>query len=308
MAKKENGKYEFALSDVLVTPLNDDLTQPSPENIIGGVGPFDFSGATTPAAVPLITKIDTTAAETVTVNLSAVGDIEAVTVDELVTAINLAAPADVVASKQSGTNRLKFAYDGAGTPERLQVYGLVATTALIGQGKGVKIVYSDSMQSMSISPISKDEETFTITDAMGTDTEVITDGYRKGCSGSLVDTSIDWELKSIVEGGTYDSVALDYEAPNSTTRKVYFNIEAYSMLYNVGSNKEADLVGYVKENVFSAKGTFGDKNKAREFGTSTYNFTATSWRDAQSVLKGDSKEAQLTVSAYEALNLKGLVS
>lgn len=308
MAKKENAKYEFSLSDVLITPLNDDLSQPSPTNIIGGVGPFDFSDAPVPASVPLITKIDTTAPETVNVNLSAVGDIEAVTVAELVTAINLASPTDITASAQAVTGRLKFAYDGAGTPARVQVYGLLATTALIGQGKGIKIVYSDTMQSMSLSPVSKDEETFTVTDALGTDTEVMSDGYRKGCSGSIVDTARDWELKSVVEGGTYDATAITYDAPTSTTRKTYFNIEAYSKLYNVGTQKEADLVGYIKETVFSAKGTFGDKNKAREFATNTYNFTATSWRDANAVLKGDVKEAQLSVSAYEALNLAGLAS
>ena len=307
MAKKENAKYEFSLSDVLITPLNDDLSQPSPTNIIGGVGPFDFSGATI-AAVPLITKIDTAAAETVTVNLTPAVDDEAVTVAELVTAINLAAPTDITASAEAVTGRLKLAYDGAGSPERVQVYGLLATTALIGQGKGIKIVYSNSMQSMSLSPVSKDEETFTVTDAHGTDTEVMSDGYRKGCTGTFIDTVADWELKSIVEGGTYDPVAIDYEAPTSLTKKTYFNIESYSMLYNVGTQKEADLVGYIKETVYSAKGTFGDKNKAREFATNTYNFTATSWRDANAVLKGDLKEAQLSVSAYEALNLAGLVS
>jgi hypothetical protein len=308
MAKKENARYDFSLCDVIITPLNDDLSQPAIDNIIGGVGPFDYSGAVDPSAVEFISKIDSGAAETVTLDFVTppVADINAVTVAEIVAAIVVAAPTDLTASVDTD-GRLKIVYSGAGSPSVLQVYGEAATTALIGQGKGVKLVYSDTMQSFTDNPNLKDEEAFTTTDAKGVDTEVLSDGYRKGVAGVLTDTAMDYELRSIVEGGTIDANGA-YSVPTSTDRKIYFKIELYSGQYLVGTNKEADLVGYIKEEIFSCKGTFGDRTRERGFVNAVYNYSATSPRDIDGNITSDTVETPLTVSEHEALNLKGLVA
>jgi len=308
MSKKEDARYDFSLCDVLITPLNDDLTQPTTTNIIGGVGPFDFSGVADDTQVPFISKIDTTAAETVLVDVSGAADTSAVTVAELFAAINLATPTDLTASAEAVTGRLKIAYSGAGSPSRVQVYGEAATLGMIGQGKGVRIVYSNTMQSFSDTPNLKDEETFTTTDAKGVDTEVISDGYRKGTGGTLTDTAMDYLLRSIVEGGVYDETAETYSAPTSMTDKIYFKIELYSGQYEVGTNKVGDLVGYIKTEIFSCKGTFGDRTRERGFVNSVYNYTATSPRDSSGNLTADSVETKLTVSEYEALSLENIAA
>lgn len=302
MSKSDVARYDFALTEVLITPLNDDLTQPKKENIIGGVGPFNFSGVAAPATVPFISKIDSGAAETVQVDISGASNQAAVTVAELFAAINLASPTDIIASAEAVTGRLKLVFSSGSV---VQVYGEAATLGLIGQGKGVRIVYSDTMQSISDTPNLKDEETFTTTDANGIDTEIISDGYRKGTGGVLTDTAMDYLLRAIVEGGVYDETALAYTVPTSLNDKIYFRIEMYSGRYAVGTNKVGDLVGYVKTEIFSCKGSFGDRTKERGFVNAVYNYTATSDRSGGSITP-DSKETQLTVAQYEALGLGGI--
>ena len=74
-------------------------------------------------------------------------------------------------------------------------------------------------------------------------------------------------------------------------------------MYRFGTNKVGDLVGYVKQEIFSCKGTFGDRTRERGILTSTYNYTATSPRDSAGDISTASKETQLTVAEYEALTL-----
>jgi len=164
------------------------------------------------------------------------------------------------------------------------------------------------MQSFTDTPNLKDEETFTTTDAKGVDTEVISDGYRKGTAGVLTDTAMDYLLRSFVEGGVYDETALTYSAPTSNSSKIYFKIELYSGRYEVGTNKIGDLVGYVKTEIFSCKGTFGDRTKERGFVNAVYNYTATSPRDSSGNLTSDTVETELTVSEYEALSLENIAA
>ena len=302
MSLKENAKYDFSMCFVRVTPLNDDLTQPVAANIIGGVGPFDFSGVAVPATVPFISKIDAGAEETVQVDISGAVDQAAVTVAELFAAINVAAPTDVTASAEAVTGRLKLVF-ASGTD--VQAYGEAATLGEIGQGKGVRIISSNTMQSFADNPNLKDEETFTTTDAKGIDTEVLSDGYRKGVAGSLSDTAIDYLLRMIIEGGTYDETNLIYSVPTSLTKKVYFKIEVFSAQYLVGTNKEADLVGYIQEIIYSAKGSFSDRTKERGFVNAVYNYSATSPKIA-GVISSDTDEIELSIAAFDALNLENI--
>ena len=308
MSERSNARYDFSMTDALIIPLNDDLSQPEVTNIIGGVGPFDFSGVDDDSAVVFKSKIDSGDTESITIDLSGAADTSAVTVAELFAAINLGAPTDLTASSETDTGRLKIAYSGADDPNYVQIWGEAATIGLIGQGKGIRIAYSDTMQSVSDTPDLKDEETFTTTDAKGKDTEVKSDGYRKGTAGTLTDTAMDYYMRSIVENGEYDEDEMTYETPTSNTDQNYFKIEVYAGRYTQGTNKEADLVGYVKTEVFSCKGTFGDRTRERGFTNSVYNYTATSPKDSDGNITSDSKETVLTTSAYEALDLSGLLT
>ncbi len=66
MIKLVNARYSFGLDFFRAMRQNDDLTNPTPDRIVGGIGPFDFSGYATPAAVPLTIKFDNHAAVTST--------------------------------------------------------------------------------------------------------------------------------------------------------------------------------------------------------------------------------------------------
>jgi hypothetical protein len=303
MALKEDAKYDFSVCFVRVTPLNDDLTIPEASNIIGAVGPYDFSNTVAViSAVPFISKIDSGAEETVTVDLSGVADNSAVTVAELFAAINLAAPTDVTASEEAGTGRLKLVF-ASGTV--VQAYGECNTLAGIGQGKGVRVISSNTMQSFTDNPNLKDEETFTTTDGKGIDTEVVTDGYRKGVAGVLTDTAMDYLMRMIIEGGDYDEVNLVYSAPTVLDQKIYFKLEIFSARYLVGTNKEADIDGYIQEVIYSCKGSFGDRTKERGFVNAVYNYTATSDKST-GVVTSDTEEYELTVSEFDALDLENI--
>jgi len=305
---RTNAEYAFGLKFARFMAMNDDLTIPTVDRIIGGAGPFDFSGATAIAAVPMTVKIDNAAAVSFTVNLSAAVSAAAVTVDELVTALDTAfgtALLDLDASKDTtNEDRLKIANTNtAAVPDWIQIYGECAELCFIGQGKGLKFVKTDTLQSAGETPNLKDEETFTTTDADGIDTEILSDGYRKGFSETIVDTAEDWELRSLIEGGTYSSSAGTYEVPTSEDDKVYFFCEIYYAKYAQGTNKEADLIGYVKKLHRSCKGTIGDATNERAFMNGNYTITGTSYRDENDVLYGDTALESLTVSEYKALNL-----
>ena len=90
MALKKNARYAFGLNYLRIRPLNADLSQPSADNLIGGAGPFDFSGASSAAAVPFVVKIDGGDEKKLTADLSSAVAIAAVTGSELVAALNLA--------------------------------------------------------------------------------------------------------------------------------------------------------------------------------------------------------------------------
>ena len=68
---KVDGKYNFGIVFARIMALNDDLTIPENDMIVGGAGPFDFSGVSAIAAVPLKVKLDNAAVQSLTVDLSA---------------------------------------------------------------------------------------------------------------------------------------------------------------------------------------------------------------------------------------------
>jgi hypothetical protein len=301
---RDTADYSFGQDFARFMPLNDDQTLPIPDRIVGGIGPFDFSGESNPASIPFITKIDNGAAETVNIDLSGVAAIAAVTVDELFAAINLASPTDVVASKQAVTNRLFVEYNGTETPDYLQVYGAASLIGMIGQGLGAKFVKSDTVRVLTDTPILKEEETITTTDAKGLDTELLTDGYRKGATITITDTvNDDWELLQLIEGGTYDETAGTYETPTSEDAKIYFLIEIFYRKYTRGTNKEGDLVGYIRKFFRSCKGNIGDNTHERNWADGNYNITCTTYKDEFDNLIGDTQRKEYTVEEYKALDV-----
>ena len=303
MSLINNAKYHFGFEFLRIMAANPDLTPPSPSRIVGGIGPFDYSGAAVPATVELLIKIDGALDSVVAIDLSGVGAIGAVTVAELFAAINTAAYTDITASKEAVTDRLLLV---AASGDYLQVYGEGAEIADIGQGLGVKFLKSDTMETSAETITNKDEEQITQTDAKGRDTEILTDGYRKGLTQVWTDTAGDYLIRQLVEGGVIDSVTGEYTVPDSSSTKKYFYAELIWARYAEGSNLERNRVGYVQQKIFVAKATFGDRSAGRDWIKWVYNVTAPSYKDASGVVQPDSKELPLTVDEYEALDVENV--
>ena len=310
MIRSTDARYAFGLVFARFMALNDDLTIPVPSRMIGGAGPFDFSGVTDISAVDITVKLDAAAADDFTIDLSGAVSQAAVTVDELVTALDTAFTAEGIlldASKEAVTNRLKIVTtDTSDTPDYVQIYGEAAELAELGQGLGLKFIKTDTLKSIGDSPLLKESETFTTQDANAYETEVVTDGYRKGTNLTIVDSAEDWELLSLIEGGTYDdsvSGAETYDTPTSEDAKVYFYIEAFYSVYEEGTNKKADLVGYAQLTYRSCVGNIGDTTHELGFADGNYTALCTSYKDENSVKYGDTQRKNLSVTAYAALDV-----
>lgn len=277
MAQRSNGaKYSFGLKGVRIRAKNDDLSTPAYNNVIGGAGPFDFSSVTaTKTAVPIYFKVNSGAVVSETFDLTAAVSLSAVTVDELVTALTAASVTGWTFSKDT-TGRIKMV--NATTGADVQVYGTGARLMMIGQGKGVKWIKSDTFQSFKTTPTVKADETKTVTDANNLDTDIIIEGYTKGWTGTGVDTAEDWEMRELIESGTLSTDGLSYTKPITSTKKVVIEIETYNAVYTSGANLEDQLVKWKKETFLMAKGSVGEENKEGEFSTITYDFTGTNYK------------------------------
>lgn len=305
---RTDGRYGFGLEAVRVQPLNDDLTIPTPIRIIGGAGPFDFSGVTDISAVDITVKLDNADAEALTVDLSGAADDSAVTVAELVAALDTTFTAaalelDASLSVVNDSRLMIESTDTATTPDYVQIYDECAEIAMLGQGLGAKFVKLDTGQSLAITPVRKDSEQITITDAQGQDTEINTDDYLKGFTMVLTDTAQDWVLRALIEGGTLNAAETSFEFPTSASARIYFFAEVFYAEYTSGEHLESDLIGYVKILFRTMRGSLSDRSLERAWAPWVYNIVGTTYTDEDSVLWGAINEAKLTVTAYAALNV-----
>ena len=299
MALKGSAKWVRGISRVRFLPLNDDKTIPSKTNLIGGTGPFDFSAAdVTIAAVPLTVKIDNGAAETKNLVLTSyTAHKSAILASEIVTAITTAAFTGITATVDSN-GRVKLV-SASGTV--VQVYGQAALLCRFGQGLGLMYLKSNTIETVTIEPVIKADTTYTTTPADGIDVEVIDEGYKKGVTGTVVDTAIDYSMMQLFEGGSIDSAGI-YTDPSENSRKVYFLIEIYNPVYAQGSQKVGELTAYEKTLVKSAVGAVGGDSFAADFRKKSYTFTATNFKVA-GVSEGAVSRAPVTIAAYGTLDI-----
>ena len=304
---KDVARYGFGLKFARFMALNDDKTIPRVDRMVAGAGPFDFSGVEDISDVVATVKIDNGLEVDLSIDLAAASIQSAVTAEEYVDALNvalLAASLDLEATVAPGTGRVTLQTTlTSDLPSIVQFYGEGAKLAKFGQGFGLKFIKSDTLKSLGDTPTQKDQEEFTTTDANGLDTEILTDGYRKGFSASIVDAAEDFELLALIEGGSYDEETGVYEVPTSSSTKVYFYCEAFYAQYEQGTNKEADLVGYVGKLFRTCKGSPGDKTHERGFADGNYTITGTSYKDENGVVHGDTVITKYSIEEYEALDL-----
>lgn len=307
-----DARYEFSVLGVKIWPLNADFSTTLPLNegnlsslvAIGGVGPFDFSGVSTPAAVPMTVKIDNGTPETQTIDISGAGSQSAVTATELAAAIEAAnAAAGFVGVTATVTNsRIQIAVDTVTTQKYIQVYGEAARIGEFGQGAGLQAIILNTQQSVSVDPTQQDSETIEVVDSNGKTTSIITDSFRNGFTGTLTDTSIDLALRAILTGGTLSESGTFYSVPNSESIAKYFAMEMVKSIYSRGTNKEQDLVGYFMHRFYTAVASRGGDAGDRTFQNQVYNITGTEYKDSAGNIYGDSTIQSYTVAQYQTLD------
>lgn len=301
MSLKASAKYKFGLEFARFMAKNYDGTSATPTRTVGSAGPFDFSGAdVTIAAVPLSIKLDNGAVQTKSLNLSSAAVPSAVTAAEFVTAFTTAAFTGLTASVEAVTGYLLIKQTTV-TAEYMQVYGLAAQLAKIGQGFGTKFVKSNSLKDYTATQTEKASETITTMDATGSETDMVSDSYVKGGSGKFTDTAYDQEMKALIEGGTYNATTGQYSAPLPTATKIYWDMEIFERIYAQGSNKANDITGYLKTFIESASGSIPESGASRAWADTVYNFIATEGKNAAGSKMPWRDEKTLTKAQYAAL-------
>ena len=302
MALKGSAKYVRGISRVRFIPHNGNGTFPGATTALGGVfggaGPFDFTAAhAVIAAVPIKLKLDNGAELADTIDLSG-SDEDAVTAAEWVAAFTASTVGGGwTASVDAGTGRIKIV-NASGV--YAQVYGQAAELADFGRGIGASFLKADTLESITVTPTKKADETDTITDANGNDTDCIIEGYFKGATGALVDTVEDFYLMRLFSGGAIDSAGA-FSFPNSNSEKPYFGIEIFNPYYGEGENKSGEMLGYVKTTVFNCVGDMGDDALGKSWKKKNYTYVATTYKNAAGVEQSAVKYEYLTLAQYAAL-------
>jgi hypothetical protein len=306
MSMRESGaRYNFGLKRLRIRARNDDQTLPTPANMIGGAGPFDFSDEVDPTAIPAYIKKNGDPVIELEVDLdgAASADLAAVTVAEWFAAINAALAAHspaitaYAASAQAVTGRAKFVLSSPVSGDYVQVWGAAFKIAMFGQGKGLKASCSDTVTTLELSPTAKEDTTQSVTDANMKDVEVLIEGYKKGLTGTLVMTDEDFELMELIESGTIDSAGA-YIDPDSGTEKVTFEIETWNPIYGSGSNLEDEIKGWTHMHVMAVKGSIGADSFAGGHRAKNYSLTAVNYKDAAGVESGARKTERLAATAW----------
>ena len=309
---RTDGIFRFGFWGAKLISLGADLSAPIPKvggtslatiRQFGGVGAHDFSTAT-PSSVPMTVKLDNGTPETINLDLTVptyCADISAVTNTELVAAITAAGPFTGVLVTIDSRGYLQADVTTPGTQRYLQVYGLAAQLSGFGQGYGAQFVKVGTIQSLSQSPTMKDDQTFTITDGQGRDTEMIMPGYRKGFTGTLVDTASDPALRQLIEGGIYATPT--YTPPNSSSEKKYFAIEAYRPDYAKGTSLKDKITQYALFRFLMCTGSVGDDPGDANFLATNYNIIGTEYTDpVSSTLYSDHFIETFTPAQWETLD------
>lgn len=305
MSLRKNARYAFGLNYIRMRPLNDDFSQPDPDNLIGGAGPFDFSEVDSAAAADLVVKIDNGEEKKLTVDLSSSVDTAAVTVEELFAALNqtfTTAAIEITASKDVDSGRIKLAHT---TADVLQVWGEVAEIARFGQGFGMKLLVSNTMKSFSDTPVRKDGERIATTDAWGLDTEIITDGYYKGFNATLIDSAEDWEMLALLEGTPLNEDGA-LSSPVFGTKRPVVMIEAFYGAYAQGQHYEGKVVGYRHVVCYHCKGMGGEKTRERGWSDDPYAIEGMTWVDESGKMQPAWERFPLSLQAFAAMDIENV--
>lgn len=310
MSLREDASYVFGPAMAKFIPKNSDGSTPLPYPgktevvAFSGLGPFDFSGAGDPSAVPLSIKInDTVETKSLDFVTPPVADINNVTVTEFIAAVVAAAFTGITPTVDSRGYAEILVTAGDGETDYIQVYGEAGLLAEFGYGYGLQFINMDTQQTFPFTPTNVDDDVVEVIDSNGKITSVVTPGYRSGVTASLVDTAVDDTLRALLTGGSYDTVNKIYVAPLPDDFRPLLSIEVVNKIYLKDQNQDDDYIGVKITRAFnmSSKET-SSGDGGRNFQTMGYDFNGVPYTDPETKVKyGDSLTREYTKAEYNAL-------
>lgn len=316
-----NKKTAFGPEGFLIARNNPDGTPLSPDRVLGFYGTVNLS--LDPEYVHdhayLGVKIDSGAEDVQLVDWGAAVDDTAVTVAEMVTAINTAGFTDITAAPDAVTGRLLITYTGAGNPTFLQVFSVdthpdFAADLDFGQGQtfgGAGAIYYeafDNTRSIGLPKNIKDSEEIENEAGDGTLVTVVIPAILKGMDPVITTTDNDFRIKQLIQGGAWNETTSTYTPPlSSQTDKPIFSVHLFSPIYNKGTNQREDEAGYLYVRIPSITGLEGDET----FDTKTlqeiaYNCKATEYEDENDVKQPFGTWQNLSSDEFIALDVENI--
>lgn len=313
-----NKKTEFGPEGFLIARNNPDGTPISPDRVLGFYNNVDLSGYSQPDAY-LGVKIDNNTEQYQEVDWTGAASYTAVTVQEMVDAINAAGFTDITASIDSATSRLLITYTGSGTATFLQVFSMdthpdFAADLDFGQGQtfgGKGAVYYeafDNARSIGLPKNIKDVEEIENESGDGTLITVIIPAIIKGYNPVITCTDNDYEIKQLIQAGTWDSDTSTYTPPlSSQTKRPIFSVILFSPIYNKGSNQREDEEGYLMKRINSITGYETDETfETKTLKETAYNCKATEYENQNDVKQPYYTDQNLSPEEFDDLHVEDI--
>ena len=311
-----NKKTEFGPEGFLIVRNNPDGTPPSPDRVLGFYGTVDLSDYAPSYDTWLGVKIDNGTEDYQEVDFSGAVDPTAVTVQEMVDAINAAGFTDITASVDTVTSRLLTVYTGAGTPTFLQVFSVdsspnFAAELDFGQGQtfgGSGCIYYeafDNTRTVALPKNIKDSEEIENESGDGTFISVIIPAIVKGYSPTLTCKDNDYQIKQLIQAGTWTPATSTYvPALSSLTRRPIFSIIFFSPVYNKGTHLREDEDGYLCRRINNITGYEADETfETKTLKETSYNCKAAEYDNELEVKQPYYTDQILSVDEFDALNV-----
>lgn len=316
MAINLNKRTALGAEGFLVARCNPDGTPISPTRVLGFYGTVDLSDYSVGGHDAYLgIKIDDGVEDIQLVDWTAALDYAAVTVAEMVTAINAAGFTNITASPDPATGRLLIVCTAPAGINFLQVFSVsthpdFAADLDFGQGQefgGEGAYYRecfDDAKSLTLPNDLKDAENIESEAGDGTLITVMIAAIMKGKKPVLTFNDSDKQLKQMIQGGTWDPDISTYTPPlSSQTRKPKFSIIAFSAIYNKGSSQREDMSGWQRLNLPMVTGIEGDSTlEAKTLQEISFACQASEWEDSSGVKQPCYTETNYTEAEYASLN------
>ena len=197
----------------------------------------------------------------------------------------------------------------------VQVTGTLAAVLDFGQGikhggNGLEVIsfFDDETISIGLPKDIKDKEEIDIEGAKGTITRMVIGAMLQGLSPVVTLKQKNYYLLELIQGGRLERASGKYNPPLShDSEHPSFWAEIFSGIYSAGSNKLSDVAGYERLLLRTMNGMEGDVPiDAKAWAQYAYNLTATEYTDENDVKFPAWEEQTLSLTDFDALNVKGV--